>query len=373
MKIVQIISYYPPHLGGMENAVKEMSENLAKRGHQVEVFTSNIGCKNVKLRSTKNLKIHWLLGWEFVHFPILPSLFFKLIRIPKDSIMHVHIAQAFVPEIVFLVSKLRGIPYIAHIHLDVEPSTKMGFLLPFYKKVFLQKVLSFSSKIIVPTKGYIDLVSKKYAISKNKIYEVPYGIDLKKFKSLSGKSHDLIRLLFVGRLSIQKNVPLLIRSFKKITEKNLRNIELHIVGDGEEKSKIINLIKAEKLEKKVILHGALRGKRLYKIFSNSDIFILTSRNESFGIVLIEAMASGLPIVASNILGVRDIIEKNRTGLLVKPEQEDFVKAIEKLLNNSQLREKLIKNGLEEVKKYSWDKIVEKFEDVYQSVKEAKLK
>ena len=173
MKVVQVLSYYPPHLGGMENAVKGISENLAKRGHQVKVFTSDIGCKKGKLRLTKNLKIHWLLGWEFLHSPILPSLFFKLIRIPKDSIMHVHIAQAFVPEIVFLVSKLRGIPYIAHIHLDVEPSTKMGFLLPFYKKVFLQKVLSSSSKIIVPTKDYIDLVSKKYAISNNNTYNLP--------------------------------------------------------------------------------------------------------------------------------------------------------------------------------------------------------
>ena len=79
MKVVQVVSYYPPHLGGMENAVKEISENLAKRGHQVKVFTSDIGCKNVKLRSTKNLKIHWLLGWEFFHSPILPSLFFKQI------------------------------------------------------------------------------------------------------------------------------------------------------------------------------------------------------------------------------------------------------------------------------------------------------
>ena len=145
------------------------------------------------------------------------------------------------------------------------------------------------------------------------------------------------------------------------------------MGDGEEKSKIINLIKVEKLEKKVILHGALSEKRLYKIFSNSDIFILTSRYESFGLVLIEAMASGLPIVASNILAVRNVVENGKTGLLVKTTPEDFAKAIEKLLNNFQLREKLIKNGLEEVKKYSWNKIIEKFEDVYRSVKEAKLK
>ena len=57
MKVVQVVSYYPPHLGGMENVAKEISENLAKRGHQVKVFTSDIGCKRDKLTSTKNLKI----------------------------------------------------------------------------------------------------------------------------------------------------------------------------------------------------------------------------------------------------------------------------------------------------------------------------
>jgi len=94
--------------------------------------------------------------------------------------------------------------------------------------------------------------------------------------------------------------------------------------------------------------------------------------DRFGIVLIEAMASGLPIVVSNIPAVRNIVENGKTGLLVKPSAEDFAKAIEKLLNSSQLRKKLIKNGLEEAKKYNWDKIVEKYEDVYQNVKEAKI-
>jgi glycosyltransferase involved in cell wall biosynthesis len=76
------------------------------------------------------------------------------------------------------------------------------------------------------------------------------------------------------------------------------------------------------------------------------------------------MASGLPIVASNIPAVRNVVENNKTGLLVKLTPEDFSKGIEKLLMNSKLREKLIENGLEEVKKYNWDRIVEKFEKVY---------
>ncbi|MHB8277211.1 MAG: glycosyltransferase family 4 protein [Candidatus Humimicrobiaceae bacterium] len=367
MKIVQVIAYYPPHIGGMENGVKEISSGLAGKGHQVEVFTSDIGCKKDRLSSTNNLNIHYLKSWEFAHTTITPSLFFLLLKLSKDSIIHVHIAQVIIPEIVFLVSKIRKIPYIAHIHADVEASGKLGFLLPFYKKVFLQRILNSALKIIVPSKDYIGLVSKKYAISKAKIYEIPFGVNLKYFNIISNKMHSPIRLLFVGRFAKQKNIPLLIQSFKLIIERNHQDIELHIVGDGEEKSKIIALIKSENLEKKVILHGALRGKKLYEIYSNSDIFILTSKYESFGIVLIEAMASGLPIIASNILAVRNIIENGKTGLLVKTTPEDFAEAIEKLLNNPKLREKLSENVLKKVKKYTWTKTVQKFENIYREV------
>ncbi|MCD4670530.1 MAG: glycosyltransferase family 4 protein [Actinomycetia bacterium] len=351
----------------MENCVKDISERLAERGHQVEVFTSDIGCKKRRHSSTNNPNIHYLKSWEFAHTAIIPFLFLKLLMIPKDSIIHAHIAQAMIPEIVFLILKIRKIPYIAHIHADVEPSGKMGFLLPFYKKMFLRKILNSALKIIVPSKDYVSLISKKYTIPKTKIHEIPNGTDLEYFKSTSTKLHSPIRLLSVSRLCKHKNIPLLIQSFKSLIEKKCWNVELHIVGEGEEKNKILDLIKKEKLENKIILHGGLWGKDLHDIYSNSDIFILASTHESFGIVLIEAMASGLPIIVSNIASVKNIVKNNITGLLAGPSPDDFTKAVENLLGNSQLREKLIKNGLKEVRKYDWNKIVPKFEHIYSEI------
>jgi glycosyltransferase involved in cell wall biosynthesis len=97
MKIVQVVAYYPPHLGGMENCVKEISNRLARKGHQVEIYTSDIGCKNYKHNSTNNLNIHHLRSLEFAHTAIIPSLFFKLLNISNDSIIHLHVAQAIIP------------------------------------------------------------------------------------------------------------------------------------------------------------------------------------------------------------------------------------------------------------------------------------
>lgn len=367
MKIVQVVAYYPPHIGGMENCVKEISERLAEKGHEVEVYTSDIGCKKHKRSPTNNPSVHYLISWEFAHTAIIPYLFFQLLKVPRDLIIHVHVAQAIIPEIVFLISKIKKIPYITHIHADVGPSGKLGFLLPFYKKVFLKRILNSASKIIVPTMDYVYLIGKKYSIPKTKICRIPNGVNLKYFRNVSTELHNPVRLLSVGRLSKPKNIPLLIESFKLITVNSQKKVELHIVGEGEERKRISDLIKKEGLENKIFLHGSLLGKDLYDIYSYSDIFILTSECESFGLVLIEAMASGLPVVVSNITSVKNIITNNVTGLVVNQTPEDFAQAVEKLLDNPGLRIKIIRNGLKEVKKFDWNKIVRKFENIYETV------
>jgi len=179
MRIIQIVSYYPPCVGGMQNVARKISERLAIKGNQVEVFTSDTGCKKGKLRSTKNLKIHYLKSWEFSHTPIIPSLFFKLLKISKDLIMHVHIAQALVPEVVYLVSKIKKIPYIAHVHGETRPSGKFGFLLPLYKKLFIKKILSKAKKVICLSKDYKQFINKQYGINESKIIVIPNGISEK--------------------------------------------------------------------------------------------------------------------------------------------------------------------------------------------------
>jgi len=366
MKVVQVVAYYPPHLGGMENVAREISERLAIKGNQVEVFTSDIGCKKGKLRSTKNLKIHYLKSWEFGHSPIMLSLFFKLLKMLKDSIMHVHIAQAFVPEVVYLVSKIKKIPYVVHIHLDVRPSGKLGFLLPLYKKVFLKRVLKSASKIIVLSKEYKTFINKKYNILEN-IMIIPNGVGEEFFINKENVSSKHTNLLFVGRLSVQKNIPRLIDSVSLIKSK----VVLHIIGDGEKKKEIEKLISDKKL-KNVILHGKKTGKDLINFYKNADIFILTSDIEAMPLVLLEAMASGTPIVASDVLGIREPVGK--TGILVRPPTpENFARAIDNLIEDKILMNTLSKRGRKKAKNYDWKKTIEKFEDVYQNVKEAKLK
>src|SRR5437763_1394930 len=137
--IVQVTSYYPPHLGGMENVAAQIAEGFVDKGYAVSVYTSDIGYSRNAVISSKS-QVHYLKAIEFAHTPIIFTLFFRLLALPRHSLIHLHVAQAFAPEIVYLISKLKGIPYVAHIHYAANHSGPWGFLLRPYKKWFLKSV-----------------------------------------------------------------------------------------------------------------------------------------------------------------------------------------------------------------------------------------
>jgi glycosyltransferase involved in cell wall biosynthesis len=366
MKVIQIYPYYPPHLGGAEQRVRDLSENLAKKKIDVEVFTSNIDCNKNDIKFRKNLKINCLNAIEFAHTPIIPSLFFKLLKIPKDSIMHVHIAQALTPEIVWLISKIRKIPYVAHIRMDVQPSSKFGCLLGIYKKIFLKKILKDADKIIVLNSDYEILIRKKYNIEKNKISIIPNATI---FKQINKKqfSKNNIKLLAVGRLGVQKNLHALIKSITLLSKKFQKQISLRIVGDGSQYEELQKLIIGLKLKNIIKLCGRITGKRLEKEFEKSDIFLLVSHGEGFSTTLIEAMSKGLPIITSNIIGNRCIIKNNYNGYLVNTNPKSISDGIKKMIENKKKWQTFSRNNLKEIKKYSWNKIVKQTENIYKEV------
>src|ERR1700730_6586911 len=173
--IVQVTSYYPPHLGGMENVAAQIAVGCSEKGYTVSVYTSNIGHTRNAVNGSK-AQVHYLKSIEFAHTPIIFSLFFRLLALPRHSLIHLHVAQAFSPEIVYLISRLKRIPYIAHIHLDVEPSGPFGFFLEPYKKLFLKRVLKSAAKIICQTEPQKEQIASRYALPLEAIVVIPNGV-----------------------------------------------------------------------------------------------------------------------------------------------------------------------------------------------------
>jgi glycosyltransferase involved in cell wall biosynthesis len=363
--IVHVSAFYPPHIGGVELRVKELSERLAANGYEIDVLTSSIGSKRRTI-TRKNLKVTYLPSIEVAHTPIMPTLLWRLVRIDKTkSIIHVYVAQVFLPEIVALIAKLRKIPYIADFEMDTERSGKMGVFLPIHKKLILGPVLRNAAKVIVLSDDYINIAVNKYGVSKNNISVISSGTSFEIKYKHNFKQRFPVRILFVGRFADQKN-PILLLQAMSLIAKTSANVELVMVGDGELRPEIESYIADNNLGSRVKLLGFLTGEKLEKQYEQSDIFVLPSRAESFGIVLIEAMSKGLPIVATDITAVRNTVKNRQNGLLVSQDPESIVEAIQELVNNKKLYETVSSNNSSRAKGYHWDRIVNEIELAYEN-------
>ncbi|MEM2297855.1 MAG: glycosyltransferase family 4 protein [Ignisphaera sp.] len=196
------------------------------------------------------------------------------------------------------------------------------------------------------------------------VFHIPHSVDTEIFKPIkSSKDNEKIKILYVGRLTIEKGIKHLI---EVIIKGAWKNIEFWFVGSG----KLSRLIKSLEQKYPVRYFGYVSDQKiLAKIYQISDILVLpTISEELFGIVLIEAMACGLPTIATNTIGPMEIIKNGTTGIVIpKGDIKALKNAIEMLIQDETLRRKMGMNGREEaIKKYDvavvskqWMKVIEK--------------
>lgn len=366
--IVHVVPQYPPALGGMETAVHAIVHKQHEAGMRVQVITSDQGTINTPVER-EEFPVKRLKSFNVVNTPIMPSLPLRLFALNRRSIVHLHIAQAYTPELVWLVAKLKRIKYVAHFHADVIPTGRAGILLDPYKKIILSRVLRNASKVLVPTEDYRDLVCSKYSLQRDRVAVVDNGtdhriVDQSRFLPEQRKT---AKLLFVGRLAVQKNIPLLLRTVAAYRDRHGADIQLSIVGEGDLRSAIESEISQLEIGSLVRLVGAHYGAELESMYEESDLFILTSIFESFGLVLVEAMAKALPIVSVYIPAVRNVVFDGENALLVESTPEALAEAIHQLLTDQDLYAKVSMNNLAAAHRYTWQAVVDKISAAYDSL------
>jgi glycosyltransferase involved in cell wall biosynthesis len=169
----------------------------------------------------------------------------------------------------------------------------------------------------------------------------------------SGNHNGCKRLLYVGRLSHEKGLEYLIRAVEYLNREKY-DVKVSLCGDGPERERLSGLVRESGLSDSVKFHGYIPwGKELSRISSGSDLFVLPSHSEGVPKVLLEAMAAGLPVIATNVGGIPDIITNNENGILIPPgSPEAIADAVKLVMENSSLREKLIENGYGFVKNHT---------------------
>jgi glycosyltransferase involved in cell wall biosynthesis len=238
----------------------------------------------------------------------------------------------------------------------------------------LEEETAREATLIVTISNYsLEKIQKHYIIDKNKVRIIPNGVDVEKFKP-AGSSEENRRkfglgdehcVLFVGSLIPRKGLPFLVEAAKKMVKEEA-NTKFLIVGDGPLKNQLTSSLEKANLLGNFLFMGNLEDDRLSAVFNCADVFVLPSIQEGQGIVLLEAQASGIPVVAFNVGGINEAVRNGETGLLVKPGSTgELADALLKLLSDRALKEKMGSNGRRFVSEsFTWDICAQKMLKVY---------
>jgi glycosyltransferase involved in cell wall biosynthesis len=222
---------------------------------------------------------------------------------------------------------------------------------------------NFANRIICVSKDTQSVLERKYKINKSVLEFIPNGIDLKAIEIRKNNFRQGKNLLYLGRLDKRKGIDFLLKTIKYLNDPS---IKLHIVGEGKDKNKAQIFCLNNKLSVK--FYGFLSKKELDNIYKNISIQIVPSIFEGFGISILEGMARNIPIIATDVDGIKSLLEDGRTGILVKYGNiHGLANAIKNILNNISLQKLLVKNAQLELKKYDWNIIFSKHLSIYENL------
>ena len=380
MKILIINYEFPPLGGGAGRGTYNLARELAAKGHDVDVLTSravgyqkNELVEGVHVHRVKSYRkgIHdrgFRGAFSFLLFAI--PVFLKLTQRNDYSIIHYFFSLP-TGLLRFLPGRHRKVPYIISLR---------GSDVPNYDEY--NKSLQLAHKILMPITRTIwreasrvvalssDLAnSAKVSDSKVSIDIVPNGIESEMFihdpniraEMPKGKNSDRVQLICVARLIERKGVQHLLQAMKQLDD----SVYLTIVGEGNYMSALQALANKLELDDKVRFYGYCPREKLVRLYNKSDIFVLPSMAESFGMVFVEAMSCGLPVIGARVGGVPDIIKEDN-GILVQPDSvDDVIAAIKKLAGDKELRDAMgAANRYKAVAQYAWRSVADSYEIVY---------
>ena len=361
-RIVQVSPHYPPLLGGLERVVQVLSTGLA-REHEVHVVTTDTGAKGRAGRSVEDggVRVTRHHAVTVAHTSIAPGMALSLLRVPRGSVIHLHCSQALVPELVWLCARLRRMRYAVHFHMEVDASGPLGRLLPLYQKHLFARVLRAAAAVIALTDAQAEFLRTRYGVAADRIHVVPNGVSAEYF--LPPREPEAgdgpLRLLFVGRLGAQKNVARLLEAVAGTHEP----VRLRIVGDGELRGRLeAQAAELGLLDGRVEFSGRLDGRDLIDAYADAQAFVLPSDREGMALVAIEAMAAGLPVLATAVPGNAELL--GGVGLLVEPTAPALAAGIDRLAADAALRGELAARCSARAAAHAWDSVVAAVEDVY---------
>jgi len=376
IKIAQVACTFPPYRGGMGNVAFHLADHLSQLKYEVTVFAPKFHVADIDIKSYFKIIKLWP---QFKHgnSAVILQLFFYLL---KFNVTHLH--YPFLgASLSFILAKLvRGKKqkFILHYHMDLVGRSWKAWVYKIYNAIFLWPLVALADTVLVTSQDYLEtsLIYGLYKKYSQKFQVLPNGVNIDYFKP-KPKEFQLISrynlsdkkiILFVGALDSShyfKGVNYLLKAFEIL---NRADTALIIVGEGDLKSVYQNLAESFGLGDKVIFTGYIPDEELVRYYNLCDIFVLPSvdKTEAFGMVLLEAMACGKPVIGTDLPGVRKVVQREINGRLVKPKNsQQLAYKLNLLLNDKNMRVAYGQNGRAIVEKeYSWINITKRLIEIY---------
>jgi len=366
---------YPFTIGGSEIRNYEVARRLVKMGHEVHIYGAKLweGKDNILL---DGIKVHGVHKIDKLYnkngkrkVEDYAFLAIKLCNRLRKENFDVIDCVAFNP-FNCLVCKYLSLRDKAHLVLTWHQYFG-NYYFGYFGRVkgmiawILERVMSklTSNNLAVSDKTRKDL--KGIGLKKN-VAVIENGVDVGLIKCIKvkRKKYDFV---FVGRLNYQKNLVLLIKS-AQILKNEIKDFKICIVGDGADKEKLIDLTRKLGLKENFVFLGQIKDRRkVFEIMKESEVFVLPSYLEGFPLVIVEANACGLPLIITNHKwnGAKSYIKNMQNGLVVECNENDFAQAMNKLISDGKMRDRLSASGVNMSKGYDWDLISKKVEEYYQ--------
>jgi len=380
MRVVMSILRFKPAIGGGEEHVHQLSKKLVENGHQVVIFTSDLKThypKPAYLNKESIKESYDGLPVKRFHalcmtkeYPLLQGLTKSLLKEDFD-IIHAHGYGYFTSDSSTLVSFICKKPLVLTTHGFFPASAPVNPLLTeayvAFSRLWLLKRVR---KLICVSRA--DAMHYRKLVDSSKVVVIPNGIDIEYWSKLpkQGKFRAMFEpkgpvIVSVGRITQVKGYQYLIQATPRILRK-FPNAMIFIAGpDVGYLNYLKRLAHKLRVNKHVVFTGTVIGEKKKELYVDADMVVVPSIDESFGIVALEAMACGKPVVAASVGGLSDIIKHGVNGLLAKPRNpSELAKAVLTLLKKPTLAMQMGYHSRKDVEKYSWSRVVECVEEVY---------
>ncbi|WP_342676397.1 glycosyltransferase family 4 protein [Methanofollis sp. UBA420] len=374
MKILQIVPYCLPYHGGQERYVYNLSKYLVRHGHDVEIITSNYPYSQ-EYETSEGIRItrHRCLARPMRN-PLTPA-FMTLARESREcDIVHTHNEHSTAAMAAAFLRNGRCAPLILTCHGQlIFGDNFRDTLEKIYSKTIGRGIFSRVDRIAVNSADDRDYVLSINASVSDKIDILHNAIDPEFFDAVRGANGNFdlsgrTNLLYVGRLIRRKGLEWLIRAMAIIKHSgNGRDVRCILVGEGEDREYFERLIRELGVEGSVVLAGDVGLDELVYLYRHADLFVLPSLSEVCPTVVLEAMYFGLPVVTTDIPGVRDHFAGS--ALLVPPKDEvALARAVQTVIDDKNTAVGLARAGQDLVtRKYLWSRVSKAYESIYRSM------